>query len=302
MPIAGCGLLLVVFFLRLRPIDASSGIKLRRLDWIGMILFTVGSVAFVLPLSWAGAIYPWGSCKTLLPLIIGLLLLLFFVHYESRPAEPVLPLRLFASVTAVVMLFGSFIHGMVVYGLMEYLPLFFQAVVLQTPLQSALSLLPLSVTTVVFSALSAIAVERFRKYTWNIWLGWILLVLGVGFLSLLDSHVSTAVRVGPQVIAGVGIGSLYCILVLPLQASVPNVDDTGLAVGLLVSFRLFGALVGLAMGSAIFGSVFTQAVEQLEGDLPQPLWSTLSSGNEAIHSELEDVMSPTPRSAGCARC
>ncbi|KAK5655829.1 hypothetical protein OQA88_5368 [Cercophora sp. LCS_1] len=283
LPIASFGLVLVFFFMKLRPLGGSMAIRLRRLDWVGMVLFTIGATAFVAPLSWAGSMYPWSSWKTLLPLILGVVTLIVFALYESRPVEPVLPRRLFKSATAIVSYCGSFIHGMVVYCLLLYLPLLFQAVWLETPLQSAVSLLPLSIITVAISVVSAVSVEFTRRYRWNIWSGWVFLVVGLGLLSLLGPHASTAVKYSAQVITGVGIGALYTILVLPVQATAPSVDDTGLAVGMFVSFRLFGALVGLAVGSTVFSSVWERSIADLHG-LPNTIGSLpgLQSGHEAV--------------------
>jgi hypothetical protein len=216
------------------------------------------------------------------PLVVGVALLGVFVVYEGsgRVEEPVLPHRLFGSRTAVVSFFASFVHGMVVYCLLLYLPLFFQAVLLESPLQSAVSLLPLSTITVAISVLSAVSVEFFRTYRWNIWVGWVMLSVGLGLLSLLGQDASTAVKFSAQVIAGVGVGALYTILVLPVQASAPSVDDTGLAVGVFVSFRLFGALIGLAIGSSVFSGVWERSVADLSA-WPDSL-NAFISGQEAI--------------------
>lgn len=141
LPIIAVGVLLAFFFLHLRPIDSSFRSKLRRLDWIGMLLFTIGSTTFALPLSWAGAMYPWSSWKTILPLIIGAVFLLVFAIYESKPADPVFPYRIFNNRTAVVTLIGAAAHGAVLYSILLYTPLFFQAVMLETPFKiSSISL------------------------------------------------------------------------------------------------------------------------------------------------------------------
>lgn len=78
-----------------------------------MLLFAVGSTLFALPLSWAGAMYPWSSWRTIVPLVIAVVVLVAFAIYEARTAEPVFPYRIFRSRTAQVTLIGGFIHGMV---------------------------------------------------------------------------------------------------------------------------------------------------------------------------------------------
>ncbi|CDM31522.1 hypothetical protein DTO012A9_10114 [Penicillium roqueforti] len=129
----GIALFLAIFFMRLRPIDQSLRSQLGRIDWLGMLLFTAGCVLFALPLSWAGNMYTWGSFRTIVPLIIGVLILVGFAFYEGYQTDAVFRYR---SRTAQMSLLGSFIHGFVLYTLLQYLPLFFQAVYLESPLKS----------------------------------------------------------------------------------------------------------------------------------------------------------------------
>jgi MFS family permease len=127
LPLGVTGLLLFFFSLRLKPIETTLAFKLARLDWTGMVLFLVGSTLFSLPLSWAGALYPWASYKTLVPFILGFLVLISFGFYEARPVQPLFPYRIFKSRTATFTLIGSFMHGAVLNGGLLYLLLSFQA-------------------------------------------------------------------------------------------------------------------------------------------------------------------------------
>lgn len=56
-----------------------------------------------------------------------------------------------------------------------------------------------------------------------------------------------------------------------MQASIKHVDDAGLAAGLTVIVRIFGGLIGLAVGSSAFNSVFDAQIASLS-----PLPATLS--------------------------
>jgi hypothetical protein len=49
-------------------------------------------------------------------------------------------------------------------------------------------------------------------------------------------------------------------LTIPLQTSVVDVNDSGIAAGILVSFRLFGGLIGLSICAAVFNDVFEKEV------------------------------------------
>jgi hypothetical protein len=68
---------------------------------------------------------------------------------------------------------------------------------------------------------------------------------------------------------GIGIGTIFAVTSIPLQASVKHVDDTGLAAGTLVIFRLFGALIGLTISSTVFNSIFAQRFTATLAAIPQ---------------------------------
>jgi hypothetical protein len=59
-----------------------------------------------------------------------------------------------------------------------------------------------------------------------------------------------------------------------MQASVKNVDDTGLAIGQFLTIRMFGGLVGLTISSSIFNNVFSRTITdttlRLTGALAPP--------------------------------
>jgi hypothetical protein len=126
LPFVGPAIILALLFMHLRPIDLDLKTKLRRLDWGGMFLFTVGATCVSLPVSWADTLYPWYSWRTLLPLVVGVVAFIAFGFYEAYPVEPMLPYRLFKNRTAVVSIIGGTIHGLLLFSLLLYLPLFFQ--------------------------------------------------------------------------------------------------------------------------------------------------------------------------------
>ncbi|KAK8115463.1 Major facilitator superfamily domain- general substrate transporter [Apiospora sp. TS-2023a] len=264
IPLLGVSLPLIFVFLRLRTLNTTLSEKVSGLDWIGMALFAAGCTLFNLPLSWADALYSWTSWRTLFPFLLGAALLATFAFYEGRPlagAAPAMPHHIFRSRTASLTLFGGFIHGILLFPLLLYLPLFYQAIELESQIGSAVTLLPASVTSVLSAIASAIIVGIVGKgYRWGLWISWVLVVAGSGLLIMLDQSSNSHMRRGLPVIWAAGVGSLLRLTQLPIQASLKNVDDTGIAVSLLLSFRVLGGIVGLAIGSAIFNSIFAQHV------------------------------------------
>lgn len=286
LPLLGVAIVLIPPFLTLQSIKQSTKAKLRQLDWIGMPTFITGMTSFMLSITWGGVLFSWTSWKTLLPLILGIMVLLAFTAYESQPVEPMIPYRIFVNRTGAIALSSSFLHGLIVYGVLFYLPIYFEGVIGDKPLRAVVESFPLSLTVTPFAVLAAFAIDYSRRYCWAIWTGWTLTTVGMGLMSLLAQNSSQTTRSCLQLVAGTGIGILFPALSIPTQAAV-KVDDNGLAIGTFVFARQLGAAVGLALGSAIFTNAFKGA---LPNNLPDELLP-LKSGNNAENfiSELRSL-------------
>ncbi|KAF7518010.1 hypothetical protein PCG10_000680 [Penicillium crustosum] len=210
-------------------------------------------------MSWAGSLYPWPSWQTLLPLFLGVAALVTFGFYEGKPTDPIVPHRIFHSKTGNVTLLGGFLHGTVLVSLLQYLPLLYQAVELQSAISSAVYLLPTSIISVLVAAVSMMLVPLFGGYVWLLRFSWVILTLGSGLLALFEVGSSASVCYGLPILWGQGV-ALLRLNILPMQASVKNVDDTGLAIGQFLTIRMFGGLVGLTISSSIFNNVFSRTI------------------------------------------
>ena len=266
-------------------------LRLKSADWLGMLLLTVGLTLFVLPLSWADSLFPWESWETILPLAVGIALLISLGFYEMQPLTPIFPHRLFQPLTAKTSLAAVLMHGIVVYCLMIYVPLYFQSVRLETPTQTAVSMLPLTLSVVSFGCIAGVAVERLGRYAWIIRLGAVLMSCGVWLLSLLDRSTSLAVQSIYELIAGVGLGTLYTILTIPMQASVLYIEDTGIAAGMVAFARLLGGSTGLAISSTVFSSTFKVSLD-LPSDSGVPAELRNGSGAVSFIPALRDSNLP----------
>ncbi|KAJ5465787.1 hypothetical protein N7530_009574 [Penicillium desertorum] len=257
LPWLGIGTPLVIIFLKLRPIPLDSTLvgNLKRLDWIGIALLIIGISILVIPMSWAGSLYPWPSWQTLLSMFLGVAMLVAFGLYEGKPTDPIVPHRIFHSKTGNVTLIGGFLHGAVLVSLLQYLPLLYQAV------------------DVSVAAVSMMLVPLFGGYVWLLRLSWVILTLGSGLLALFEVESSASMCYGLPILWGQGV-ALLRLNILPMQASVKNVDDTGLAIGQFLTIRMFGGLVGLTISSSIFNNVFSRTITdttlRLTGALAPP--------------------------------
>jgi len=82
--------------------------------------------------------YAWDSWRTLVPLIVGAAGLVSFVFYEAFVAvEPLIRLNIFKNRTAAVNYLGTFIHGMILWSMLYYLPLYYEVVKGLSPIVSS---------------------------------------------------------------------------------------------------------------------------------------------------------------------
>ncbi|RDW58844.1 hypothetical protein BP6252_13320 [Coleophoma cylindrospora] len=271
---------LTFFFLHLTPIEGGIKDKMRKLDWSGFALFTVVGTTVALPLSWGNSLYPWGSWQTLVPLIVGTLLLVPLGFVEKRAGVPMIPYQIFDNVSMITGIVSGFLYGSLMNSTLLYLPLYFQAVYLETPIEAAKSTLPLCCLIVSMSIFASLLIDWSRKYRIVMWVGWSLTTIFLGLNYTVGADTSRAQSYAFQALLGAGIGTALTATMISVLASVRRVDDEGLAVGMLVTMRFVGSLLGLAICSTIFSSVFKKSLSSLK-DLPEQL-AVLKDASQAV--------------------
>ncbi|KAI1848515.1 hypothetical protein JX265_013798 [Neoarthrinium moseri] len=185
LPIGGTSLVTMFFFLRLKHDDESAFMqKIKRIDFIGNGLLMASTVAVLYALAYAGAVYPWSSWNTLVPLLLGLLGCIVFVGFElsSLPAEPVMPMRLFAHRTSIIVLINTFLNSTLYFWYLFFLPVYFQAVSLYSPFRAGYSLIPQAVAGIPGAAISAASLSKWGRFKALHFAGFAATTLGMGLL------------------------------------------------------------------------------------------------------------------------
>lgn len=244
--------MLVPLTLRLAFKQAALAEQLRRVDWIGTVLFIGSTTSFLIPVTWGGVSYAWDSWRTLVPLIIGIIGLVVFVIYEEKFAvEPLIRLDVFKNRTAAASYFETTIHGMILWGILYYLPLYYETVKGQTPILAGVSLFPETFTVAPAAMVTGILITKTGRYRWAIWGGWFLTTLGSGLLCLLRVETPTVSWIFLNLVSGLGMGMLFPSMAFSIQAATTN-KDLAFAVALYSFFRAFGQALGVAIGGTIF--------------------------------------------------
>jgi EmrB/QacA subfamily drug resistance transporter len=112
------------------------------LDWLGLALLSPGCAGVVYGLARAGNEGTFGETGVVVALAAGVLLLVAFCLHALRSSQPLIDLRLFTSRTFAASASVVFVSGIVLFGAIILLPLYYQQVEGKTPLRAGLLLAP----------------------------------------------------------------------------------------------------------------------------------------------------------------
>lgn len=264
LPIGAIALVLLVLFLNIKVPLLKGKEKWQRLDLFGnAILF--GSVTSILIAVTEGGIkYHWSNWRVWVPLVAGVLGLVLFVVIEWVPnrlaPKPVFPLDLFTNPTAAIAYVQTFIHGVIFYGVIYVVPIYFQAIKDRTPLESAIWSFPLSAPSFPLAMAAGLYISLTGKYKLFIFVGWVLMAAGIGWMTHWHVNTSKVEWIFSQIIAGAGVGILFPITLPPIQAALPA-SRLESATSAYAFTRTFGAVWGITGATTIFS---TQAAKNLK--------------------------------------
>ncbi|KAB8298299.1 hypothetical protein EYC80_002028 [Monilinia laxa] len=247
LPIIAVGFVGCVWFLQLERKERTFEEKLSEIDYIGSIIFVGSLTSFLIPLTWGGVAYSWKSWHTLVPLLLGAVGLLGFCAYEGMVAQkPILPTRLFRNPSSNIAYLCTFLHGMILWTIVYYVPLYFMSVQSYTSVMAGIAALPETLTIAPFAIVFGIIATKTGSYRWGLWIGWAITAFGCGMLYLLDVGTSVFCWIFLMLGSGIGMGLLYPALSLAIQASAP-VEDAATAARLFTFFRALDQTVGVAI-------------------------------------------------------
>ncbi len=282
------GIPVVLAFIRFFPDVRPLQVK-HKLDFLGMAALVLCISLLIIGLSWAGSEYEWQSPQVIGALSLSAVMLTAFILVESQAAEPVLPLALFRSRTVIVAVIVRFCIGMGMFGIILFVPLFFQGVLGRSATYSGTLLMPQMLAMVVASTLSGQAVARLGgHYRIQAIIGLAIMAAGLFLLSFMNPGTSHAQAVFAIVVTGIGMGIAMPLFVIAVQNDVPY-RVMGVATSSVQFFQSIGQAVGLAVFGSMMASRFTanvmgnETIAQL--GLPHELLSRITSNPEALMSE-----------------
>jgi len=164
----------------------------QRIDFSGAVILVVAFCVQLLGLSLGGNELPWSNIWVLLSLVGSCALLTIFVVVESRTsAAPIVPLRMLRGALPVSTQVANLFAGMSAYGFLFTLPLFFQAVLLDSPSKAGARLAIPSLATPIGGFFAGYVMSRWGRLALLVRIGAGFMLLGNLLVVFLKFHDST---------------------------------------------------------------------------------------------------------------
>lgn len=244
LPIGAIALIVVNRVLRLDHAKRDS-----KVDVAGAALIVSGVSLFLVGVQNAGSaarITTWSAAFGL----VGLLLIVLFGWWETKAAEPIIPLKLFKNRVFTVANTVGFVTGSVMFGSLIFLPLYFQTVRGVSPTVSGLRMLPMMVGMLSTSVISGRLISRIGRYKWFVVSGTAVLAGSIAVMTTITTTTSAWALAGMLLMVGIGLGLFMQVLILSVQNSIPY-EYMGTGTASVTFFRTLGGATGAAVLGAI---------------------------------------------------
>jgi EmrB/QacA subfamily drug resistance transporter len=233
-----------------------------QIDVAGVLLLTVGFSLVILGLLEGGVAWGWTSPVSVAVFLVGLASIVAFVLVERRAPEPVLPLWVFSRRILLSGNLASVVIGVVLIGLVSYVPTYVQGVLGTGALVAGFAVAAMTIGWPIAAALSGRLYLRigFRN---TALIGAVIALAGGILVALLGSSSPVLAVAGACFVVGVGLGF----------ASVPTIVAGQSVVdwsrrGVVTGTNMFCRNLGSAVGVAVFGAIANQTLSNRFADAP----------------------------------
>jgi EmrB/QacA subfamily drug resistance transporter len=237
-------------------IEDASNRRRRRVDVVGISLFTMSITLLMLLLVRSETSFDLSSPMTLFLLGGSVVLMLLFVRAERGAEEPLLPMDLFRNRVFSGAAANGFLAGMAMFGLVSFIPLFVQGVIGTGATAAGSVLTPLLLAWVLFSVLGGRLLLRIPFRTVMV-VGMVLMSVGFLLLDLMTAASPIRTVLINAGLVGSGMGLVMICQLIAVQSAVPRER-----LGIATSTAHFCRSIGGAVGVAVMGTVMTQRMNR----------------------------------------
>jgi EmrB/QacA subfamily drug resistance transporter len=247
------GLMALVLSSRVLPRDVPA--EGTRLDYIDLLLLSPGLALLIYGLAETNSAGGFGSARVLAPMLAGLGLIAGFVWHALRASDPLIDLRLFKDRTFSTSSMTLVLVAISVFGTFLLLPLYFQAVRGESPLQSGLLLAPQGLGSMIAMPIAGQLADRTGAGR-IVPFGLITIVLSILGLTQVGAHTAYWKLEADLFVFGLGMGFTMMPVFTGAMQSIRGAAVARASTALNI-LQQAGASVGTAVLSVLLASALS---------------------------------------------
>jgi EmrB/QacA subfamily drug resistance transporter len=226
-------------------LEESRDLRVKSFDAPGAVLVTAGLVSLVFGITQASD-YGWGSGATIGIFLASAALLVGFLVWEVRAAEPLMPLSIFRIRTVAGANVAGLTLGTAVFAMFLMLTLYMQQVLAYSPMKTGVAYLAVAGTAIIWSFVASTLVTRVGVKPVLV-VGMAMLTAGLVYFTQVSVDGSYAADLLPGfLLIAVGLGFSFVSISIAALAGVRH-SDAGLASGLINTSQQVGGALGVAV-------------------------------------------------------
>lgn len=267
LPICGVALVTIVVFMHVNTGAPTSSIK--SLDVVGNLIFVPSIVSVLIGLVTGGVVYPWSSFRVVVPIAVGVVgWICFHLHQHFIASNPSVPSRLFANRTSAGGYLLAFISSVLIQAAGYFLPVYFQAVVGATVMDSGVYFLPFAMGTLFAAAMGGLAMSHFGVYRPIHVVSFALSAIAFGLFTLLRPDTPKVAWAWYELILVFGLGPSISTILPAILAGLSQ-SDVAAASAVFSFIKTFGFVWGVTLPSIIFNGVVDNNLHLVSNDTLQ---------------------------------
>jgi EmrB/QacA subfamily drug resistance transporter len=263
----------------------------RDLDLPGVVTFALAVGCLIFGLS-EGPEAGWGQAQTVIPIVVGVVLIPVFLAIERRAANPMINFKLFRHQNFLAANVSQVLAGMIELGLGFLTPFFLLLVVGISPAAAGVALIPATIPIILAGPLAGKSFDRFGG-RWPLVAGFLVLAASGVVLAVSVSQESAVALIPGLLLQGLGLGIVLTVNDPTGLTAVPP-EDGGQGAGMINTSEQLGGALGIAALTAVeLGVNFHKLDQKFAEQGIHPTHAQLEQGRnlivEAEQSGLKNV-------------
>ncbi|KFY17823.1 hypothetical protein V492_00352 [Pseudogymnoascus sp. VKM F-4246] len=233
---------------------------MKTFDYKGSLVLTAGTTFLILSLSLGGNIYPWTHPLVLTALSIFVVSTPLLIYLEYHAPRPIMPLYLFTRAPRSNLIFSNFVSAITINAIIFNMPIFFQAVRLETATSSGLRLLVSALAGTICGVSTGFLITWSRRLKWPLVLGAALVFLGPVTLTTINKDMSIVIILVFLALGSMGQGFQFPGTFMAILA-VSDQTEQAVVTSTLMLWRSLGTVIGVASSSLVLQNALVQYLD-----------------------------------------